>query len=284
MRLWTRIAFLGAFAILAGIGCGSRPGFEDDFTALPAPEAPKREATDEQIERSQEQERADRVRMLGELSAEERNLYVTSDEEFDLRGEAPSYRFGVGDRFDIRFVHQPEMNISLSVRPDGASSFDLIGDLPVQGLAPDELARTLEEMYSVYLKDPKVNVVVRDFEGRRFFVVGEVARPGEYPLKTPTSLTQAVATAGSWTDQSNTEEVMVIRMREDGTPFAFQVNLKQIMAGAVGADPFLNDMDVVYVPMGRIASAHNFVSQFFGIIIPPIDAAWKTAILTGYRR
>lgn len=264
-------------------GCGSRPGFEEDFTSLPEPEAPAREVTDEEIEETLADEASLVVPVItrvGEEGAEGGG----GMEGFELRPEPGPYRLSPGDEFEIRFLNQPEMNVDQRVRPDGAVSLDLIGDLMVAGLTPEELSRALEEMYSVYLKKPSINVLVLNFQTRRFFVVGQVDKPGEYPLTVPTSLSQAVATAGSWTGEARTEDVMVIRMGEEGEPFAFKVNLKEIMRGAVGSDPILTHMDIVYVPMGKIASARNFVDRFFGVILPPIDATWKLAVTTGYRR
>lgn len=267
--------------LLAGplAGCGSRPGFEGDFTKLPEPEAPEREMTDEEIEKAREEETAARRELLeGEIG-----LYIESEEPIELRPEPLEYRLVIGDVFSIRFANQGMMNMEITVRPDGMASFDLLGDLPVAGLTTSELARTLEEMYAVYLKDPMINIAIRQFEHQSFFVLGEVGRPGEYPLAKPTSLSQAIAVAGSWNDTARLENVMVIRMREDRTPFAFKVDMKEVLANAPYADPFLAHMDIVYVPMGRIASARNFSTRFFGVILPPIDAAWKTAILTGWR-
>ena len=276
---------IGVIALVAAAllsGCGSRPGFEEDFTQMPPPEGPGKTWTDEEIEEARIREREERLGRLDELRQEELDMYLDSDEEFDAREAFPEYRLAPADEFDLRFANQREMNIALAVRPDGMVSFDLIGDVPVSGMTPDELARTLEEMYAVYLRDPQINVVVRDFANQHVYVLGEVERPGEFPLRSPTSLATAVAMAGSWTDDARLEDVIVIRMREDHTPFAFKVNLKEVMKGAVNADPYLRNMDIVYVPMGKIASARNFVGRFFSVILPPIDAVWKTSIIMDY--
>ncbi|MBM3319438.1 MAG: polysaccharide export protein [Candidatus Eisenbacteria bacterium] len=273
-------AALGFVLLVACFGaCGSRPGFEEDFTRLPEPKGLERELTDEEIERLSEEDAARRREML----REEMRLYIESEEEVELRPEPIEYRLVARDQFSVRFVNQPSMNGEFTVRPDGMVSFDLLGDLPVAGLTLRELARTLEELYAVYLRDPMINIVVRSFENQLFFVLGEVNRPGQYPLLPPLTLSQAIAHAGSWTDNARMENVMVIRMREDRSAFAFKVNLKEALKRAPEADPFLTHMDIVYVPAGRVASARNFTTRFFGIILPPIDAAWRTAILTGYR-
>lgn len=265
-------------------GCGSRPGFEEDFTAMPEPEAPREVPTDEDLDDFHVDEETGPATVVYTLPVGGEETAAVGDETFELRPEPAAYRFNVGDNFEVRYINQPEMNIHMTVRPDGEASFDLIGELPVAGLTVQELTNTLEEMYAVYLRHPTINVVVREFKSRRVFVLGQVNHPGEFPLFNPISLTHALALAGSWTDNAKTDEVMVIRMREDGTPFAFKVNLKAILAGAVASDPHLVNMDIVYVPMGRIASARSFIGRLFGIILPPIDAAWKTAVLTGYKR
>jgi protein involved in polysaccharide export with SLBB domain len=279
-RVWA-VALVAAALIS---GCGSRPGFDEDFTQMPPPEGPGKTLTDEEIEEAKLREKEERLMRLEELRQEELDLYLESDEEFDAREAFPEYRLAPGDDFNVRFASQPEMNIALTVRPDGMVSFDLVGDVPVSGMAPEELARTLEEMYAVYLRDPQINVVVKDFVNLHVYVLGEVLKPGEYPLRSPTSLAQAVAMAGSWSDDARLEDVMVIRMRDDQTPFAFKVNMKEVMKGAVHADPYLRNMDIVYVPMGKIASTRNFVGRFFQTILPPIDAIWKTSIIMDYAR
>ncbi|MBN1825951.1 MAG: polysaccharide biosynthesis/export family protein [Candidatus Eisenbacteria bacterium] len=268
------IAFLCA-------GCGSRPGFEEDFTGKP--ESPSDTPTDEEILEAREQAREERLARLDELRQEELSLYVESEDELDLSAETPEYRIVARDNIALRFVTHPEMNLQIEVRPDGAASFDLLGDLPVAGMTPSELAETLKEMYAVYLREPDINVVVSGFASQKFYVLGEVKLPGEFELTNPVTITQAIAMAGSWSDDARTEDVMVIRMREDRTPIAMKVNVKEIMNGAIFADLSLRHMDVVYVPMGKMAGTRNFVGRFFDTILPPIDAAWKTAVLTGYR-
>jgi len=272
------------FLLTAGLlaGCGSRPGFDADFADRP-PEAPADLPTDEEIQEERDRAREERLARIDEIRQEELRLYVESEDELDLSAETPEYQIVPMDDLALRFIKHPEMNIQLQVRPDGAVSFDLLGDLPVAGMTPAELSETLKEMYAVYLRDPEINVVVSGFASQRFFVLGEVGKPGEFELNGAVTLTQAVAMAGSWTVDARTEDVMMIRMREDRTPVAMKVNLKEIMNGAVFADLPLRHMDVVYVPMGKMAGTRNFVNRFFDIIIPPIDASWKTAVLTGYR-
>lgn len=273
---------LSTLVLLLVVGCGSRPGFEEDFTSESPPDAVDKTLTDEEIQEAQERERQERLGRIDELREEERRLYIESDGDVDFEAPVDEYRLAQGDRFRVRFMNQPEMDVVMTVRPDGMASFDLLGDLPVAGQTPGDLARTLEEMYSVYLQNPQINLVIEAFNSQRFFVMGEVNRPGEFQLTTPTSLVQAVAMAGSWTDDAKTEEVMVIRLREDRTPVAFKVNLKEIMKGSVYANLYLRNFDIVYIPMGRLAGTANFVDNFFDIVLPPIDAAWKTSVLLGY--
>ncbi len=266
-------------------GCGSRPGFEGDFAEMPPPDAPESFMTDEEIEEAQERERETKRQRLRELRQEAFDLYVESEQEIDAFGPPQDYLLSSGDRVHIRFSPQKEMNAEYRVRPDGKISFDLIGELPVLGITPSELQGTLDELYAVYLKSSSINVVVDDFGAQRLYVLGEVSRPGMFGLINPTTLTQVITEAGGWKGSARTEDVIIIRKGFDQTPFSFKVNLKEMLkTGEVHSDIVMRNHDIVYIPKGKIASAEDFVDRFFGVIAPPIEAAWKLKLVTDWNQ
>ena len=78
-----------------------------------------------------------------------------------------------GDQLDIKFFYNPELNESVTVRPDGKISLQLVDEVQAAGLQPAELDARLTEAYSLELKKPLVTVIVRSFKGQRIYVGGD---------------------------------------------------------------------------------------------------------------
>lgn len=104
---------------------------------------------------------------------------------------------GAGDVLSVSVYDEPDLSVStIPVRPDGMISFPLIGDVQAAGRTVDELTRSISERLSEFVIQPRVSVIVQDFESLNYTVSGEVANPGVYPLVTRVRLTQALAKAG----------------------------------------------------------------------------------------
>ena len=128
MRRWCLVASVLFALPIIFAACGSRAGFEDDFAERPPPDAPEAEMTDEEIEQGRKQNLDEQRQHMEELREEQRKLYMSPGTEIDDDAAPEPYRLGPGDRFDIRFVQQFEMDNTYIVQPDGRVSFDLIGE------------------------------------------------------------------------------------------------------------------------------------------------------------
>lgn len=106
-------------------------------------------------------------------------------------------RLGAGDQLSISVYDEPDLSLSdIPVRPDGMISFPLIGEVQAAGRTVDELTRAITNSLSAYVIEPRVSVVVRNFDSLNYTISGEVVSPGVYPLITKVSLTEAMAKAG----------------------------------------------------------------------------------------
>ena len=97
-----------------------------------------------------------------------------------------SYIVGAGDNLNIIVWRNPELSLSVPVRPDGKVSAPLVDELVAQGKTPTQLAREVEKKLSTYVRDPVVTVIVTGFVGpysEQIRVVGEAARPQALPYK-----------------------------------------------------------------------------------------------------
>jgi polysaccharide export outer membrane protein len=131
-----------------------------------------------------------------ELSKEERLRQV---EELRTNHHI-DFHLGKGDVLAVSVYNEPDLSVSgLPIRPDGMISFPLIGDVQAEGLPVQALADRITEELSRYVKAPKVSVIVQQFVSLEYTIVGEVTRPGVYPIDTDVTITKAVARAGGLT-------------------------------------------------------------------------------------
>jgi protein involved in polysaccharide export with SLBB domain len=172
----------------------------------------------------------------------------------------PEYVIQQGDQLDIKFFYNPELNESVTVRPDGMISLQLVDDIRAAGLRPAELDAEITNQYSRELKKPLVTVIVRSFTSQKVFVGGEVNGQGLIDLRPGMTPLQAVLNAGGFKDTANPTAAIIIRKGVDKRPMPIRVNLKDaLFGGEVGQ---LQPYDVVYVPKSFIAEANLFVNQY----------------------
>jgi protein involved in polysaccharide export with SLBB domain len=161
------------------------------------------------------------------------------------------------------------LNESQIVRPDGRISLQLISEITAAGLKPSELTTVLEERYANELEKPEIAVIVRSFNGQRFFVDGEVSRPGLFTLIGPTTVLDSIAQAGGFRDTARKHEIVVIRQGVDKKPMVLQVNLNKVVDGTdMSQNLVIQPYDIVYVPKSAIANVNMFVDQYIRKNIP----------------
>jgi len=174
----------------------------------------------------------------------------------------PRYKIEPGDSFDIAFELSPEFNQSVSVQPDGFVTLKGVGDLMVQGQTVPELTATLRQEYGKFLNNPTVSVVLKDFQKPYFIANGQVARPGKYELRADTTLTEAIAIAGGFTDASKHSHVQLYRRVSDGWAFAQIINVKEMEhKGKLAEDPFLHSGDMLFVPKNNWSKFTPFIPR-----------------------
>jgi protein involved in polysaccharide export with SLBB domain len=166
-----------------------------------------------------------------------------------------------GDQLDVKFFYNPEFNESVTVRPDGNISLQLVDDILAAGKTPAALDDSITEKYAQELRKPVVTVIVRSFSAQRVYVGGEVARPGFVNLTAGMTPLQAVVEAGGFRETADPEAVILIRKGLERQPVPVRVDLKSALTGS---EPLveLHALDVVYVPKTLIAEANKFVQQY----------------------
>ncbi len=137
-----------------------------------------------------------------------------------------TYLIGAEDILQIRVWREPDLSGPVGVRPDGKISMPLIGDLQASGLTPEKLAETIKGGLTKYVTQPEVMVQVAAVNSKKYFVSGEVLRPGSYPLVVPTTIAEALAIAGGFRDYADTKSILVMR-----GPKRYKFNYRDFVKG-----------------------------------------------------
>ena len=181
-----------------------------------------------------------------------------TDTPFQTR--TPRYKIAPGDSFDLNFELSPEFNqTGVAVQPDGFVTLRGIGDIKVQGQTVPELTKTLRAAYSKILNDPIISVILKDFEKPYFVADGQLGHPGKYDLRGDTTLTQAIAIAGGFTDASKHSQVLLFRRVSDQWMEAKLINVKKMEStGNLKEDPLLHPGDMLFVPKNTLSKIDKF--------------------------
>ncbi len=156
------------------------------------------------------------------------------------------YRIAREDVLEIVVWHEPELSRVMPVRPDGHIAVPLVGEVEAVGKTPEELRESLTKALARYVKDPSVAVLLREINGPRFSVMGEVTHPGTFPLRGTLSVTQGLATAGGLSDFAG-DEVVWLRHKADGKSERVSLSVKEMLQGEAGGALWLGAGDVLYV-------------------------------------
>jgi polysaccharide export outer membrane protein len=167
---------------------------------------------------------------------------------------APSeFLLGPEDVLNVTVWKNQDLSRDVVVRPDGMISMPLIGDIQATGLTGNLLAKRIAERLTEYLASPMVSVQVKDVNSYFIYVMGEVAKPGKYSLKSYANVMQGIALAGGFTPYAKKNKIKVLRVMADGSSGKHQVEIPvqydEILKGnAVPGNFFLRIGDVIVVP------------------------------------
>lgn len=161
-----------------------------------------------------------------------------------------NYIIGAGDNLNIIVWRNPELSLSVPVRPDGKVSAPLVDELVAQGKTPSELARDIEKNLSKYVRDPVVTVIVTSFVGpysEQIRVVGEAARPQFLPYKQKMTLLDVMIAVGGLTDFADGNGAAILRGSEGNKQYAVRVK-DLIKRGDVSANVEMRPGDILIIP------------------------------------
>jgi polysaccharide export outer membrane protein len=161
-----------------------------------------------------------------------------------------SYVIGAGDTVNIIVWRNPELSMSVPVRPDGKLSTPLIDEIVAQGKNSVELARELEQVLAKYVRDPVVTVIVTSFIGpfsEQIRVVGEAARPQFLPYKQKMTLLDVMIAVGGLTDFAAGNNATILRTGDGGKQYSVRLR-DLIRRGDISANVEMRPGDILIIP------------------------------------
>jgi len=167
---------------------------------------------------------------------------------------SPDYRYviGPGDTLNVVVFRNPDLSMTIPVRPDGKISAPLVEDIVAIGKDPTTLAREIEKALAKFIRDPVVTVVVTSFVGpyrEQVRVVGEAARPQVLPYRQSMTLLDVMIAVGGMTDFADGNAASILRTAEGNKQY--NVRIKDLLKrGDVSANVEMRPGDVLIIPQG----------------------------------
>jgi len=181
------------------------------------------------------------------------------------------YTISVADIMSIKFYYYPELDVNVTVRPDGRITLPLIGDVMVAGRTPEAVDHHLTETFASHLDDPEVAVIIQACAGFRVYVGGEVHTPRSVPYRGGLTALQAVMEAGGFKSTAHFRNVVLLRDQGSAEAKFEVLNLHlDGISDAQQRDVRLQPKDILFVPKTQIAKMNQFVKEYFRDLMPVV--------------
>jgi polysaccharide export outer membrane protein len=160
------------------------------------------------------------------------------------------YRLAPADLLDVTVYQDPDMNRKVRVNTNGTVALPLIGSIKIGGMTLIDAQAGIEAKLAKFLVNPQVSLFIEEYGNKTIFVMGEVQKPGSYPIPTESRITvlEAISTAGGFTPVAAQDRARVLRY-VNGASVTYNINIKEItQQGQKEKDMVLEPNDIVYVP------------------------------------
>ena len=163
------------------------------------------------------------------------------------------YAIGVDDVVQVSVWRNPELGITVPVRPDGRISVPLVGDVLAGGRTPSQVAADIQDKLSAFVRDPQVAVILTDLRSHEYLsrirVTGAVRQPVSIPFRQGMTVLDAVLAAGGVNEFAASDRAALYRRNGDETTSTYAVRLDRILGrGDLATNHRVAPGDVITIP------------------------------------
>jgi polysaccharide export outer membrane protein len=160
-----------------------------------------------------------------------------------------AYVIGADDVLMISVWKEPDITRSVTVRSDGKISLPLVGELQAAGRTPSQLEQDITAALRNYIAEPQVSVMVQEANSQKFNILGQVTKPGSYPLTAGLTIVDAIADAGGLRDFAKKKSIYIMRQDGNGNSTRIPFNYEEFIKGKDTAQNIkLKPHDTIIVP------------------------------------
>jgi len=160
-----------------------------------------------------------------------------------------TFVIGNDDVLAINVWKEPDISRSIPVRSDGKISLPLAGEVQAAGRTPLKLEQDIAARLKNYIAEPEVTVIVQQINSQKFNILGQVSKPGSYPLTNSPTVLDAIAMAGGFRDFAKQKSIYILRQNADGSQTRIPFNYKEVVKSQNPAQNIkLQPRDTIVVP------------------------------------
>ncbi|MFN7142823.1 MAG: polysaccharide biosynthesis/export family protein [Myxococcota bacterium] len=186
---------------------------------------------------------------------------------------AEAFTFGPGDSLRVWVWRHEDLTMDVTIAPDGAISYPLVGRIVVAGLTYEQLVARLQDAIDEYYVDAQVSVNITQVTNQKVVVIGEVNNPQVLQITNEMSLLEALTRTGGINPDARTKNVLVVRGGLD-TPTLFTVDVDAIFGrGDFSQMVYLQRGDIVYVPAKTITNVERFFRRLSAVLSPAVSGS-----------
>ncbi|MDP2309767.1 MAG: polysaccharide biosynthesis/export family protein [Pseudomonadota bacterium] len=198
---------------------------------------------------------------------------VADTEEVLRLPSAQAFMFGPGDSLRIWVWRHEDLTVDVTIAPDGAITYPLVGRVVLAGLGYEAVVAKLQGAIDEYYVDAQVSVNITAVTNQKVVVIGEVETPQVLQIVNEMSLLEALTRTGGINPDARTNNVLVIRGGVE-KPVLFTVNVDAIYGkGDFSQMVYLQRGDIIFVPAKTITNVERFFRRIQAVLAPAVSGS-----------